>query len=159
MVGYRAYDTQQTDVNFCFGHGLSYTTFAYRRLKIVSLKQAVKEEALQQPEGKTGISSEMPLFEVSLLVRNSGVRPGKEIVQIYTAPVDDSAERPAHELRAFEKLMLAPGEEREVKFVLTERDFSSYDETQKAFLLQSGVYEIQAAASSREIRLRAEVRI
>lgn len=133
MVGYRYYDTKDTEVSFCFGHGLSYTTFEYNGLSA---------EVLEDGD-----------VQVTVTVKNTGTRAGKEIVQIYVAPLDKSPfERPSHELKAFEKTKLAPGEEKTLAFLLTAKDFTCYDEKEKGFVLQHGRYEIQAAASSRDVR-------
>ncbi len=134
MVGYRYYDTHSTDVRFPFGHGLSYTDFRYSDLVL---------------EGDT----------VRCTVTNVGNRPGKETVQLYVAPLEEAGlPRPAHQLRGFEKLSLAPGEGREVGFCLSDRDFAVYDVEAAAFRPIPGRYAIQIAASSRDIRLTAEIR-
>lgn len=132
MVGYRHYDTVGADVNFCFGHGLSYTHFEYTDLRVNGLNVSVK-------------------------VKNVGGRPGRETVQLYVAPEDEG--RPSHQLRAFEKIGLEPGEEKVLTFSLTERDFAVYSVEKKAFVPVPGVYDIQLGASSRDIRLTASVKI
>lgn len=127
MVGYRHYDKAGTDVNFCFGHGLSYTSFAYRDLTVNG-------------------------GEVCLKVANTGAVAGKETVQLYISGAE------MHQLRHFEKIELAPGEEKKVQFALTDRDFSAYDVEKKAFCVVPGEYEIQVGASSRDIRLTAKLK-
>ncbi len=137
MVGYRYYDTENTAVNFCFGHGLSYTQYAYENLTVVREADGVK---------------------VTVDVTNTGSMSGKETVQIYVAPKQNGkVARPAHELKAFAKVQLNPGETKQVELQLGKEAFSYYDIEQKDFIAESGVYEIQAAASSRDIRLTAEV--
>lgn len=134
MVGYRYYDTHDTDVNFCFGHGLSYTSFRYDDLCI---------------EGE----------RVTLCVTNVGDRVGKETVQLYIAPMEQcDVVRPKHTLRGFEKIELQPGETKKVEFALQDRDFSVYDVNTHDFAVVSGNYEIQIGASSRDIRLKANYR-
>ena len=133
MVGYRQYDTEMTDVNFCFGHGLSYASFAYSDISIIDQT-------------------------VSVTVTNIGNMEGKETVQLYVAPLEKGdLIRPAHQLRMFEKISLMPGESKAVAFQLTDRDFSSYDVEKKSFAVIPGEYEIQIGASSRDIRLKAVV--
>lgn len=133
LVGYRYYDTKNTAVNFPFGHGLSYTDFIYSDLRI---------------QGN----------EVSLNVANTGDVPGRETVQLYIAPLEEAGMvRPAHQLRGFEKIHLAPGETKNVKFTLKDRDFSCYDEEKKQFERIPGQYGVQIGASSRDIRLKAVV--
>ena len=137
MVGYRYYDTKHTAVNFCFGHGLSYTQFAYENLIAVC---------------------EADIVKVALDVTNTGHMSGKETVQIYVTPKQNGQIiRPAHELKAFTKVQLNPGETKHVELQLGKDAFSYYDIEQKDFAVQDGMYEIQAAASSRDIRLSVEV--
>lgn len=143
MVGYRYYDSEKTDVLFPFGHGLSYTSFLYRDLELQNRETA---------EGKKQ-------YEVSLTICNTGARDGKEVVQLYVAPKAPSVERPVHELKAFAKLSCKAGEEKQVRFFLGEEDFSYFSEEEKAFVVDHGVYEIQAAASSRDIRLTGEIEV
>ncbi len=126
MVGYRHYDTG-VDVNFCFGHGLGYTEFSYSGLTV---------------QGR----------EVTLTVKNTGLRSGMETVQLYLAKDG------VHQLRAFEKLALEPGQEKNVRFTLTDRDFAQWDAAAKAFTVVPGEYEIQIGASSRDIRLTAIIK-
>lgn len=131
FVGYRHYDTAKTDVNFCFGHGLSYTTFAYSDLSLTDSTVRVR-------------------------ITNTGKCAGKEIVQLYIAPLDESAfARPTHQLRGFEKVTLEPGESKTVTFTLCNDDFSVYAPDVHDFIPLSGRYEIQVGASSRDIRLTA----
>lgn len=140
MVGYRHYNTQDEDVNFCFGHGLSYTEFAYSHLQVE----------------KTGAAE----FSVSLAVRNTGSNRGSEAVQLYIAPRETADPlRPSHQLRGFEKISLAAGESGRVAFTLSGEDFSCYETEKKAFAVIPGSYEIQIGASSRDIRLTAAVEI
>lgn len=130
FVGYRYYDTYETDVNFCFGHGLSYTRFAYSNLVL---------------DGDS----------VRVDITNTGARAGKEIVQLYVAPKCDAlVPRPVHTLRGFEKVALEPNETKTVTFHLCDRDFSVYDVKSHDFTVIHGEYELQIAASSHDIRLR-----
>lgn len=140
MMGYRHYDTCGDAVNFCFGHGLSYTTFHYCDLQVA----------------KSGGEE----LSVSLTVTNTGEREGREAVQLYIAPHSDAGiPRPSHQLRGFEKVRLASGQSCRVEFSLTEKDFSCYDTTKKAFVPIPGDYEIEIGASSRDIRLTAAVKL
>ena len=140
MMGYRHYDTYGDAVNFCFGHGLSYTTFHYCDLQVA----------------KSGGAE----LSVSLTVTNTGEREGREAVQLYIAPRSDAGiPRPSHQLRGFEKVRLASGQSCRVEFSLTEKDFSCYDTTKKAFVPIPGDYEIEIGASSRDIRLTAAVKV
>ncbi|MBP3036233.1 glycoside hydrolase family 3 C-terminal domain-containing protein [Arthrobacter sp. zg-ZUI100] len=141
LVGYRWYDTRGLDVAFPFGHGLSYTTFAYRDLAVRS--------------AGTGSGQ---VVRVGLTVTNTGRRTGTEVVQLYTgAPEDDGGQqrplRPLRELRGFEKLRLAPGESRRVEFELDVRALSRFDPQSNAWVADAGEYRVEVGASSRDIRL------
>jgi beta-glucosidase len=143
MVGYRYYDTEQTPVLFPFGHGLSYSSFQYSDLR------------LEKVSGK----DETRHIKVSFRIKNKSDMAGKEIAQIYVAPKHPSVKRPVHELKAFEKIALAAGEEKEVALHLSEKDFSYYNEEAACFTVDEGSYEIQVAASSRDIRLTGAIQI
>lgn len=140
MVGYRCYDTENTDVLFPFGHGLSYSSFTYEDMEC-------------EKAGEEG------LCRVSLTVANAGEIEGKETVQLYIAPKGSAVIRPAHELKAFEKVMLLPKESKRISFLLMEKDFSVYAEEKNTFVLQRGLYEIRLGASSRDIRLKMDYNI
>ncbi|MBQ9701251.1 MAG: fibronectin type III-like domain-contianing protein, partial [Lachnospiraceae bacterium] len=139
MVGYRHYDTEGTDVNFCFGHGLSYTSFEYSNLQ-VAIKNGV--------------------VATSFDVTNTGSAAGSEVAQIYVAPLSESSiVRPMHELKNFDKIYLQSGDTKKVTLSLDEKDFSCYDIDTLEFVKISGQYELQIGASSRDIRLVERVDI
>lgn len=140
FVGYRYYDTAGKEVLFPFGHGLSYTRFAYSDLRV--------EDGAWAADKKLG---------VSLKVKNTGDRPGKEIVQLYVRDESASVWRPEKELKGFEKIDLAPGEEKEVRFELDERAFAFFDPLARAWRVEAGRFQILVGASSRDVRLQAEV--
>lgn len=138
FVGYRHYDTRNIPVAYPFGHGLSYTEFTYRDIRIVNTQ---------------------PLVKVSCMVKNTGNRDGKETVQLYVAAKDSDVVRPLKELRGFEKIALKAGEEKEVVFTLDAEAFSYYNEAKKAFHAKAGAYEIMIGASVSDIRLQAEMNL
>jgi beta-glucosidase len=143
LVGYRWYDTRKIEPLFPFGYGLSYTTFAYRDL------------AVSAWDPKLGVS-------VRLKVKNTGTRRGAEVVQVYVHATASAVARPEQELRAFTKVDLAPGEEREVTLKLPVRAFATFDAKlpdRNAWRTDPGAYEIRAASSSRDTRLRATVSV
>ena len=141
-VGYRFYDTVGKEVLFPFGHGLSYTTFAYSDMEL----------------SQSSIGSE-ELLTVSVKVRNTGDLLGKEVVQLYIAPESPTAFRPKAELKGFEKVSLQPGEEKVVLFTLDGRDFAFYNTGIGDWLVESGRYMILVGASSRDIRQSGEVEV
>ncbi len=137
-VGYRYYDTANAPVLFPFGHGLSYTTFAYRELSI----QARNDSA-----------------SVTFKVRNTGNRSGKEAAQVYVRDVESSHFRPFKELKGFAKVHLQPKEEKSVTIELDRRAFSFYDVGKKDWILETGDFEILVGASSQDIRLKTTLRL
>jgi beta-glucosidase len=136
FVGYRYYDLKKVVPAFPFGHGLSYTAFAYEDL------------AIDTTEISPGSSC-----SVTLTIRNTGPMPGKEIVQIYVQPVVPGLKRPIRELKAFAKIALQPGECKSVSLCLAPRDFQYFDPSRGSWVLQAEAFVIEAAASSRDIRL------
>ncbi len=141
-VGYRYFDSATVEPLFPFGHGLSYTQFSYSSLRL-SRRRLTAGEPLR----------------ASLRVRNTGRRRGKEIVQLYVRAPQSRVFRAYQELKGFEKIDLRPGEEREVVFNLDARAFAYYDAGQRCWQVLPGRYEIRAAASSRDIRLCAQVEL
>ncbi|WP_435286405.1 glycoside hydrolase family 3 C-terminal domain-containing protein [Streptomyces bacillaris] len=136
-VGYRHYDTLDVPVAYPFGHGLSYTTFAYSDL--------VVEE--------TGVNA----WTVRVTVTNTGTRFGEEVVQLYVAFDEQHPTRPRHELRGFAKLALAPGSSGQAEFSLSGRDLAWYSPRLGDWRVDPGAFTVEVGASSRDIRLRAEL--
>jgi len=139
----RTYRYFEGEPLYPFGHGLSYTRFAYSDLRI----------------GKTVVGPRESV-EVSVSVKNTGPRAGDEVVQLYARAVAPKLPMPLKELRGFERVSLKPGEQRRVAFRLTPAaDFSHFDVTSKDFVVDPGEYEIQIGASSRDIRLTGRARV
>lgn len=132
-VGYRYFDAFDKPVVYPFGYGLSYTTFEYSDPKI---------------------KADNGHYTVDVTVRNSGNRPGKEIVQLYVAAPDSKkANKPVKELRAFAKTReLAPGESQTLSMAVDAADLAWYDENRSAWIVDAGVYEFLVGASSRDIK-------
>jgi len=144
FTGYRWYDARRIEPLFPFGHGLSYTTFAYGAL-------TVEQSAAPGPDdGERTVT-------VSFMVRNTGTRAGREVAQLYVRERQPRLQRPDKELKRFAKVALEPGEETEVRFTLDERDFAVYDPRAGAWVITSLVFDILAGASSRDIRTRESV--
>lgn len=98
LVGYRWHDTKKIPALFSFGHGLSYTTFSYGKATLSSSSLAADSS-----------------ITVTVPVKNSGDRPGKEVVQLYIGDNKSSLPRPKKELKAFDKIALNPGEEKRLR--------------------------------------------
>ena len=146
FVGYRHYDTRKLDVLYPFGHGLSYTTFAY-----------------------TGIEADRHTVRVT--VKNTGDRRGKETVQLYASALPHPAAAqargifaeqfalPAHWLCGFSKVELDPGEEITVTFTPDDRAFSVYDAAAGDFCVLGGDYVLSAGGSSRDLPLSSTITV
>ncbi|MGE5221494.1 MAG: fibronectin type III-like domain-contianing protein, partial [Omnitrophica WOR_2 bacterium] len=139
FVGYRHYDARQIDPLFPFGYGLSYTSYQYTDI------QAPEEAQIGEP------------IAVTVTVKNTGARPGKEVVQLYVRDPFASVPRPEKELKGFQKVSLEPGQEQPVQFILDKRAFAFYDPERKDWIVEPGEFEILVGASSRDIRLTTKI--
>ena len=138
FVGYRWYDAKDIEPRFCFGHGLSYTTFD------------IGEVQSSAAAGSTSVWLEIP-------VTNTGTRRGSEVVQCYVADLDASVARPPQELKAFAKVVLDPGETTKVTLVLDRRAFAFWDAEGHDWMVEPGEFELRIGTSSRDIRRRVTV--
>ena len=136
-VGYRYFDKQKIEPLFPFGYGLSYTKFDYSDLKI----------------SPNRTSSGTPV-EVSLRVRNSGTRPGAEVVELYLHDGHASVDRPVQELKGFRRVELAPGESKNVRFTLDRDAMAFYSTAKKDWVTERGQFDVLVGASSRDIRVK-----
>lgn len=123
---------------FPFGHGLSYTSFNYSPIRL-SAKSISRSESLN----------------VSIDITNAGTRAGKEVVQLYVADTKSSVLRPVKELKAFDKVYLAPGETRTVQFTISKEALSFFDENIHDWVAENGQFELLIGSSSRDIRQKA----
>ena len=139
FVGYRGYDASHREVSYPFGHGLSYTTFAYGDLGV----------SVHGSEARSDLT-----VRVTVTVANSGPRTGAEVVQVYVHDVTSSVARPEWELRAFQKVALDPGETAHLSFELDRRAFSFWSAARQRWVLEAGRFELAVGASSRDIRAR-----
>jgi len=137
FVGYRYYDKKRVAPLFPFGHGLSYTTFAWDNLRLSSNTLA---------PGET--------LTVSIDVTNTGERAGAEVVQLYVGDPQAALARPEKELKGFAKVRLAPGERRTVSLPLDMRALAYYDNAKAAWVAEAGAFEVLVGASSADIRAR-----
>ena len=136
FVGYRYYLSNNVETNFCFGHGLSYTKFEIKNIRVHKKHDVVKVEAE---------------------LVNAGKRSGMETVQLYVTPPEGKVERPVRELKGFHKVKLAAGEKKTVEFTLDDRAFSYYDEDKSGFVYDHGEYVIGLGVSAEDIRQSAVI--
>ena len=125
-----------------FGHGLSYTTFAYSNLSLSSKSIAGNGT-----------------MTVRVNVRNTGKIAGDEVPQLYVRDVQASVKRPKLELRGFERVTLKPGEQRTVTFALPAEKLAFWDETKHAFATEPGMFEVLVGGSSQDIKLRGQFEV
>jgi beta-glucosidase len=141
-AGYRGYDAREIAPLFPFGYGLSYTTFAYRPIRL-SAPLVLPGDAL---------SAEVE-------ITNTGDCSGAEIVQLYVHDPVSELPRPPRELKAFARLELAAGESATARFNLDMRSFAYFDDRRDAWVADAGQFEIQIGASSADIRSIATVEL
>ncbi|MDD3411566.1 MAG: glycoside hydrolase family 3 C-terminal domain-containing protein [Eubacteriales bacterium] len=142
FVGYRWYDKKKMEVLFPFGHGLSYTRFAYSNLTLSA-------DSIRDTDTLT----------VTVDVTNTGDRAGKEVVQLYVADRESTAIRPVRELKGYAKVALKPGETQTVTFTLDKRAFAYWSTEIHDWHVETGAFGIQIGRSSREIVLEKDVTV
>ena len=131
-VGYRYYDTANVPVRYPFGHGLSYTTFAYSDLK-ADTKQ------------------------VTFTLTNTGAVHGAEVAQVYISCKNSKIYRPKKELKGFAKVFLKASESKEVTIELDDKAFRYFDTQTGKFEVETGEYEISVAANVNDVKLTATI--
>lgn len=127
FIGYRWYDSLDMPVLFPFGYGLSYTSFEIVKASL---------------DGR----------RVEAEIKNTGKLPGKQVVQLYINPPRSMEDRPVHELKAFRKVMLMPGETKTVSFEIDDSMLSYFNEDEKRWMFDSGCYRVELGFSSRDIK-------
>jgi beta-glucosidase len=142
FVGYRWYDQKNIEPRFPFGFGLSYTTFSYQHLKLSNDELS--------PGGN---------ITASVDIRNAGQRAGAEVVELYLHDLHPKTDRPVRELKGFTKVLLAPGETKSVSFTIHPRDLAYFDVRGQQWHADAGDYEVQIAASERDLRQNASFRL
>ncbi|MGH3706090.1 MAG: glycoside hydrolase family 3 C-terminal domain-containing protein, partial [Agromyces sp.] len=143
FVGYRWYDARDAEVRYPFGHGLSYTTFAYSGLSVSATESTVAGSGLT----------------VTVTVTNTGARDGREVVQVYTGLAGSAVQRAPRELKGFASVELASGESREVSIAVRRDDLAYWDIRVDRWVVEGGDYAVEVGASSRDIRATATVEV
>ncbi|SDJ39501.1 glycoside hydrolase family 3 C-terminal domain-containing protein [Streptomyces indicus] len=142
FIGYRWYDARRAEVSYPFGHGLSYTSFAYSGLGVTVRRDGAD-----------------PQVDVTFIVTNTGERTGTETVQLYVTDPEASVRRPEQELRAFTRVTLEPGRSAPVTLTLGPRAFAFWHESAHRWVVEGGTFGLRVGASSRDIRLETTVEL
>lgn len=147
LIGYRGYDRAGARPRFPFGHGLGYTTWAY--------ESAVADAPVAAPDDDLG---------VTVVLRNTGLRTGREVVQAYLEPPTADPGRPLRVLAAFASVTAAPGEHAEARLTVPARAFARYDEAAGTsggpgvWVRPSGEFTIRIGRSSADLPLHLRVK-
>lgn len=139
FVGYRWADKENIKPLFPFGHGLSYTTFAYGK-----------------PFADKKVMSENDCISFSISVKNIGSRTGKEVIQLYISDKKSSLPRPVKELKGFQKVELAPGEEKIVSITVNKEALAFFDDVKHEWIAELGKFNALIGTSSRDIKGKVE---
>ncbi|GAA4201130.1 glycoside hydrolase family 3 protein [Microbispora amethystogenes] len=121
-----------------FGYGLSYTSFAYQGLKAVQKGDA---------------------YEVSVKVTNTGSRAGDEVVQLYTHQHRSRVKQPVKQLRAFQRVSLAPGQTKTVTMTVKKADLALWDVTRNKWTVENATHDILVGSSSEAVRQRSTINV
>lgn len=139
FMGYRGYEHNHVEPQYPFGYGLSYTTFSMSNLKA-------------EPAGDGH-------FHVTFEVTNTGQRAGATVAQLYVSEESPKVERPVKELKGFARVMLQPGETKNVTQDLNPRSFSYFDVGSSAWKSDAGTYTLMLGDSSQDIKQKTTVRL
>ena len=142
LIGYRGYDARGVEPRYPFGHGLGYTTWAYESVECADRVAPGHD------------------LDLVVTVRNTGSRPGREVVQAYLAPPPGDARRPALALAAFGSAVAGPGDAARVRLRLPARSFARWEEAGGAggWAWPAVLFAVHVGRSARDLRLTAEVR-
>jgi beta-glucosidase len=147
-VGYRYYEKIGIEPLFAFGHGLSYTSFAFSDL------------AISRPTSNSDGTEVADTMSIKIRVKNTGNIAGAEVVQVYIAPICPPIARPEKELKGFAKAFLQPGEEKSIEILLdVARATGYFDESKASWCSAEGEYEVLVGSSSDKILLKKHLRV
>lgn len=142
LVGYRWFNTKRITPLYSFGYGLSYTSFVYSNLSA--------DKATYKPGDK---------IKLKLIIKNTGIYDGKEVVQLYVHKRSSIVERAEKELKAFDKVLVSAGSEKEVALQLNVNDLSFYNEKTRQWDIEPGAYTLIAAASADDNRQQVTINV
>jgi len=139
FVGYRWHDTKHIKPLFSFGHGLSYTTFEFGKVK-------ADKPTIGQDDKIT----------FTFTIKNTGKKAGAEVAQLYISDLKSSLQRPTKELKGFEKVFLNPGEEKEVSITVDKAALSFFDADKHAWVAEPGDFEALIGNASDNIKTKVK---
>ena len=137
-VGYRYFDTYKITPQFAFGHGLSYSNYEYSNLKL---------------------STNTTTATATFTVKNTGKYDGAEIAQLYVHQQKSMLPRPEKELKGFEKIQLAAGEQKTITIALDEDAFKYFNDAQNNWVMDGGSFDILVGTASDKIKLKGTIRL
>ncbi len=129
-VGYRYYDKHPEEIEYPFGHGLSYTSFKIENFELTKTDSTVA---------------------LTLSITNTGDRDGSEVLQLYVSKEASCVSRPVKELKAFEKVSLKANETKRVTVSLEISDLAYFNLCMNEWVVEPGTYKIMLGTSSRNI--------
>jgi beta-glucosidase len=142
LIGYRGFDRAGTEPQFPFGHGLGYTSWALEALRV---------DEVASPQAGAELA-------VTVVARNTGSRPGRDVVQVYVAPPPGGDPgRPVRTLAGFASVTAAPGEAAQLRIPVPARAFQRWDEASGGWVCPPGEYTVAAGHSSRDLPLSVRV--
>jgi beta-glucosidase len=140
FIGYRGYDARGTVPRFPFGHGLGYTTWSFDSVRAEPANPAAGDD-----------------LRLTVTLRNTGSRPGREVVQAYLAGPPGDPQAPPRVLAAFGGATAGPGEPAEVTLQVPSRAFARWDESAQGWVWPAGEFTVHIGRSSRDLRLSVPV--
>jgi beta-glucosidase len=151
----RTYMYLKKPADFVFGHGLSYTTFAYEGLKIERTGTGGSGPVATQPAA----AAVEPMLKINVNITNSGGMDGDEVVQLYVSKAESAVTRPMRQLKDFTRVPIAKGAAKAVQLQVPLRELAYWDVQTKRFVVEPGKYVVEVGASSADIRLKGEVEV
>jgi len=143
LVGYRWFDTKKIEPLYPFGYGLSYTTFDIKNVSTDKTEPYLEDESI--------------VFDID--IENTGTKDGKEVVQLYVSKNDSKVERPAQELKGFQKVFVKSGETGSVKIIVPVKELAYYDVNDKKWTIEPGAYNFRIGNSSRDIKVEISINV
>jgi beta-glucosidase len=142
LVGYRWFDTKNIEPLYPFGYGLSYTTFEIRKVE----------------SDKAAYSATDTLY-LSVEVANTGQRDGKEVVQVYSTARNSKVDRPARELKGFQKVLIPAGKTKRITMAIPIADLAYYNVARGAWEVEPTRYDFSIGNSSRAVQASGSIQV